>query len=165
MSFCKVRIFDWHYIRLWWRFRKILWPSQNIWTLTQKFLLFMRKISILLSHYFHGLPSLKLHIRTNIYCCYSSIVHNAWSWSFTLSFLHFHLNCFNFRRYLAYKYAISFFLSRLPNKVKQRKLIIEQLSQWASKYLRKFLGHDNNNFWPSYLTRDVAASRNPRIKL
>ena len=26
--------FDWHYIR--WRFRKMLWPSQNIWTLLSK---------------------------------------------------------------------------------------------------------------------------------
>ena len=98
---------------------------------------------------FHGLSSLKLHIRTNIYCCYSSIVHNAWSWSFTLSFLHFHLNCFNFRKILAYKYAISFFLSRPPTS-------LPNVHYWTiitvSKYVpQKVLGHDNNNFWPSYL--------------
>ena len=32
------QLFDWQYIHRtnnWWRFRKILWPSQNIWTLTR----------------------------------------------------------------------------------------------------------------------------------
>jgi hypothetical protein len=106
----------------------------------------MRKISILLSHYLHGLPSLKLHIRTNIYCCYSSIVHNAWSWSFTLSFLHFHLNCFNFQKNLAYKYAISFFC------LDRQFLYLTKLNNYHSEQIpQKVLGHDNNNFWPSYL--------------
>ena len=34
------QLFDWQYIgqitNNWWRFRKILWPSQNIWTLQNK---------------------------------------------------------------------------------------------------------------------------------
>ena len=33
--------FDWHYIgqkKVWWRFRKILWPSQNIWTLLHNYM-------------------------------------------------------------------------------------------------------------------------------
>ena len=28
--------FDWHYTKLRWRFRNILWPSQNIWTLLEQ---------------------------------------------------------------------------------------------------------------------------------
>ena len=56
--------FDWHYIRrkYWlalhktkvrWRFRKILWPSQNMWTLIRKYMIGFRLL--LLAFVWHGM--------------------------------------------------------------------------------------------------------------